>query len=126
MTEKTAAPRERGIYSATPPRQVLHHAEILVLQQMSDTLRRLADAQEKISDDVVAVKDRLTKIESAGLGEQLITLGQSLERACARIDVLEADKDKRSGMAELLGFVSRSAPWIATLAIGAWAYVTKR
>jgi lipoate-protein ligase A len=118
-------PAERGVFSATPSGQVLHHAEILVLQQMSDGLKRVADAQDKISDSITDVRDRITKIELAGTAQQLVTLGATLERACIRIDELEGDRDKRSGMSDLVGFAIRATPWLFTLAMGAWAYATK-
>ena len=126
MTARRTSDDGGTIFTPTRPHQVLQHAEILVLQQMSDGLTRLANASDKVADDVADIKERLVRIESAGTAQQLTTLGQTLERATQRIDALEGDRDRRTGMGDLLAFANRTAPWLVTIAMGAYAYFTKR
>lgn len=114
---------EGPIFTARAPGEVLQHAEILVLQQMSDGMKRLADGLDEVRGHVSDVRERVIKIESSGFMGQIAALTSDLTVCKGRVDALESDRDRRSGMGQLIEFANRALPWIVTLGIGLLAFV---
>jgi hypothetical protein len=118
--------RPGDIFTAAKPSEILGHAQILALQQMSSNLARLGTTVDQVAKDMGDVRERVARIEGSGMMTQLATMGQSLERACTRIDALESGSDKRSGVRDLVASFLKNMPWLVTMAMGALVYFAKR
>lgn len=104
----------------------LRQFEIEALRQITDNLRRLNDGQEKIIEGQVeqgksihAIDTRLTRIESNSVNKKVAELE-------LKVDALEAERDRRSGAANLAAIVFKSPAlgWIAGAAITLWALLS--
>ena len=94
-------------------------AGLILLQQISGGL-------EALSKDMRDVRERLIRIESQGAIERIEHVEQEVAdlRAAhdARINALEADRDRRTGMTTLAGWVMQNGRMIVAFVLGAVAF----
>lgn len=88
-------------------------AQILALREISENLaaqtRRLEGLTAKVDD----VRERLVRVEAQEIGKLVEGLRAELKMAFARIDLLEAQRDRVVGVASFWAWIGRSAPWLA-------------
>ena len=91
----------------------IREAQILTLRQISENLaaqtRRLEGLTAKVDD----VRERLVRLEAQEAGKLVETLRSELKAAVARVDLLEATRDKVAGAAVFWNWMVKSAPWLA-------------
>jgi hypothetical protein len=91
----------------------LHSAQIFALRQIGDNVaaqtRRLEGLTAKVDD----VRERLVRLEAQEAGKLVEAVRGDLKAALARIDLLEAQRDKVAGVAVFWTWIGRSAPWLA-------------
>ncbi|MDP2009241.1 MAG: hypothetical protein Q8K11_03595 [Phenylobacterium sp.] len=91
----------------------IRDAQILTLRQISENLaaqtRRLEGLTAKVDD----VRERLVRLEAQEAGKLVETLRSELKAAVARVDLLEATRDKVAGAAVFWNWMVKSAPWLA-------------
>lgn len=92
---------------------VMHDAQILALRQISENLaaqtRRLEGLTAKVDD----VRERLVRLEAQEAGKLVEALRSDLKAAVARVDLLEAARNKIEGAAAFWNWIVKSAPWLA-------------
>lgn len=93
-----------------------------VIKQLSDSVRQSVEATRDVARNVadmqktqVTVSERLAKLESNRVNEQVAKMEERLDGACARVDKLEQDKDRRDGAGSFLGGVFKFGPAIFSL-----------
>lgn len=109
-------------------------AEIHAMRQVADTLKALGDtiatqgraqtehtaastrAMEKLSEKVDGMNARLIRLEEQKHGREIDALRKDFAALAGKVDTLEAAQDRRTGMASVGGWLSRSAPWLMTAA----------
>ena len=88
-------------------------AQIQTLRQISENLaaqtRRLEGLTAKVDD----VRERLVRLEALEAGKLVEALRAELKAAVARVDLLEATRDKVAGAAVFWNWMVKSAPWLA-------------
>lgn len=91
----------------------LQQAQILTLQQIGENVaaqtRRLEGLTAKVDD----VRERLVRLEAQEAGKLVESVRSDLKAAVARVDLLEAARDKVEGAAAFWNWVVKSAPWLA-------------
>ena len=91
----------------------LQNAQILTLRQIGENVaaqtRRLEGLTAKVDD----VRERLVRLEAQEAGKLVEGLGSDLKAAVARVDLLEAARDKVESAAAFWNWVVKSAPWLA-------------
>ncbi len=91
----------------------LQQAQILTLQQIGENVaaqtRRLEGLTAKVDD----VRERLVRLEAQETGKLVESVRSDLKAAVARVDLLEAARDKVEGAAAFWNWVVKSAPWLA-------------
>jgi hypothetical protein len=91
----------------------LHQAQILTLRQIGDNLAAQTKRLEGLTNKVDDVRERLVRLEAQEAGKLVEALRGDLKGALARIDELEAQRDKVVGVAAFWTWLARSAPWLA-------------
>ena len=91
----------------------LGEAQLFALRQISDNLaaqtRRLEGLGAKVDD----VRERLARLEAQEAGVLVEAVRRELKSALARIDALEAQRDRVVGAAAFWTWLGRHAPWLA-------------
>ena len=91
----------------------LGEAQLFALRQISDNLaaqtRRLEGLGAKVDD----VRERLARLEAQEAGVLVEAVRRELKSALARIDALEAQRDRVAGAAAFWTWLGRHAPWLA-------------
>jgi hypothetical protein len=88
-------------------------------------LRQISGDLTALSKDMRDVRDRLVTIESQGAIERIERLSKQQDTLADRVNALESDRDKRTGMTDLTGWFIKNTPWIAAIVLGAIAFVLK-
>ena len=91
----------------------LHQAQILALGQISDNLSAQTRRLETLTAKVDDVRERLVRLEAQEAGKLVDLVRNDLKAAFARIDLLEAQRDKVFGVGALWTWLVRSGPWLA-------------
>lgn len=111
--------------------QALQQIEIQVLRQISDTLVAQGKSLTTMTERLHDVRERLIRIESQEMSKKLEQVEREaatarekivgdLNKACDRINTLEAAQDRRSGAVGLVEWFAKYTPWlVAILAAGA-------
>ena len=129
MADRPARARlspEAEIFTPAKPGEILGHAEILVLRQISDSMARLWSSVDKVGTDVTDVRERVIRIEAAGLQSQITNLEQDLDRATTRIGQLESDRERRTGAQGAWAWITKETPWFLALGMALFAWFVKR
>ena len=92
---------------------VLHQAHILTLRQISDNLAVQTKRLEGLTNKVDDVRERLVRLEAHEAGKLVDALRTDINGMLARIDDLEAQRDRLVGIAAFWAWLARSAPWLA-------------
>jgi hypothetical protein len=91
----------------------LHQAQILTLRQIGDNLAAQTKRLEGLTEKVDDVRERLVRLEAQEAGKLVEAVRGDLKGALARIDELEAQRDRVVGVAAFWAWLARSAPWLA-------------
>ncbi|CAN5519895.1 hypothetical protein BH10PSE5_BH10PSE5_34240 [soil metagenome] len=91
----------------------LQQAQILTLQQIGENLAAQTRRLEGLTSKVDDVRERLVRLEAQEAGKLVEGLRSDLKAAVARVDLLEAARDKVEGAAAFWNWVVKSAPWLA-------------
>ncbi len=93
--------------------EAIQQAHLLALRQIGENLsaqtRRLEGLTLKVDD----VRERLVRLEAQEAGKLVEAVRGDLKAAFARIDLLEAQRDKVFGVGALWTWLVRSGPWLA-------------
>ena len=91
----------------------LKEAQVTVLRQIGEAVaaqtRRLEGLTVKVDD----VRERLVRLEAQEGGKLLEAVRADVKCALARIDELEAERDRVAGAAAFWAWAARHAPWLA-------------
>ncbi len=117
------APSNEGqIFTPIKEGDLLHHAEIMTLRQIGNTLQSMtAELQASRSDmtdlkiDVAVIKERQT--QSMELKEKLTVLE-------AKIEKLEARNTKQDGAFSFMTMLKDFGPWIMAFAAVVWGLLS--
>jgi hypothetical protein len=103
-----------------------------VIKQLSESVRSSVDATRDVARNVsdmqktqISMLERLAKLESNRVNEQVAKMEERLDTACGRIDVLEHDKYRRDGASGAFKMIKDWAPFLAMLFSAAcvlWLY----
>lgn len=83
-------------------------AEIHAIRGVTDAVAALTRQVERMNGKVDDVRERVIKLEAREYERKI----EALEK---RVNELESAQDRRSGMASVGGWLSRSAPWLFTV-----------
>lgn len=87
-------------------------AQILALRQVGDQVGALVKRLDGLADKVDDVRERLVKLEVKESAPLIEAVRQELKSALARIDALEAQRDRVVGAAAFWTWLSRNVPWM--------------
>ena len=99
------------------PNDTRLHYEIV--RQLAQSVREQTTALLRMQEQLATISERLVKIESNRLHDDVERLRSDLYAETARVDALMRDKDRRDGAISAWEWIQRSAPWAAILAAGA-------
>lgn len=88
-----------------------HQAQVLALRQISENLAAQTKRIEGLTDKVDDVRERLTRLEAQETMKVVEEVRSELKTALARVDQLEAHKDRAVGVAAFFSWLAKSAPW---------------
>ncbi len=91
----------------------LRYVQIATLRQIGETLAAQTRRLEGLTSKVDDVRERLVRLEAQEAGKLVDAVRADLKAALARIDSLEAERDKVAGAAAFWAWCARSAPWLA-------------
>lgn len=91
----------------------LQNAQILTLRQIGENVAAQTRRLEGLTTKVDDVRERLVRLEAQEAGKLVEALRSDLKAAVARVDLLEAARNKIEGAAALWNWVVKSAPWLA-------------
>ena len=91
----------------------LQDAHLFALQQISENLAAQTKRLEGLTLKVDDVRERLVRLEAQEAGKLVEAVRFDLKAAFARIDLLEAQRDKVFGVGALWTWLVRSGPWLA-------------
>ena len=97
----------------SPSLEALQSAQILTLRQIGENVAAQTRRLEGLTTKVDDVRERLVRLEAFETGKMVDTLRAELKAAVARVDLLEAQRDKVVGVAAFWSWLVRSAPWLA-------------
>lgn len=113
MTEQNAAqtravaPEPGGRY------EELYSLQILTLRQIEGNLAAQTRRLEGLTSKVDDVRERLVRLEAQEAGKLVEALRSDLKAGLARIDFLEAQRDRVVGVAAFWNWLVKSGPWLA-------------
>jgi len=113
-----AATREGEIFSAVSPSEVIEQSHMMVL-------RRLSDDMTSVLKDVREVRDKVINIEAQNMMGKVGALEVDMKGAVARINDLESERDKRTGVQDFVGWLMKNTPWLIALGAAASAFLLK-
>lgn len=96
-----------------------------IIKGLADSIRQLTGSIQKMQETQVNMLERLAVLEANRVGEVVAKVEVAVEAAKNRIDVLEADKNRRDGAAGAFKMIKDWAPFLAMLfsaACAAWLY----
>jgi uncharacterized coiled-coil protein SlyX len=96
-------------------------ALILAVKQLSENVARMDRGMEAMNEKMSDVRDRLTHLEAQSYGEKISDLYKQIDILHAEIVVLQADKNKRDGVADNLEWLSKVGGWFTAIVMGAAA-----
>lgn len=99
------------------PNDTRLHYEIV--RQLAQSVREQTGALLRMQEQLATISERLVKIESNRLHDDVERLRDALHAETARVDALMRDKDRRDGAIGVWAWIQRSAPWAAIVAGGA-------
>lgn len=114
----------RQVMMSVPEPDAIRQAEFIMIQRISNQLDKNEARMEKIAESLHDVQIRVVRIESNGISDDLKSIKTDIARLWARIEVLEADRNARSGSMKILEWFYKLGPWIAA-AVAGWFAVTK-
>lgn len=91
----------------------LEEAQILTLQQIGENLAAQTRRLEGLTGKVDDVRERLVRLEAQEAGKLVEALRSDLKAVVARVDLLEAARNKIEGAAAFWNWLVKSAPWLA-------------
>lgn len=91
----------------------IQEAQILTLRQISENLAALTRRLEGLTGKVDDVRERLVRLEAQEAGKLVEALRSDLKAAVARVDLLEAARNKIEGAAAFWNWLVKSTPWLA-------------
>lgn len=90
-----------------------------VIRQLAESVRQQTAALSRMQEQMAHVLERLARIESNRVHDDVERLRAALVEETKRVDALMRDKDRRDGAMGAAAWLHRSAPWAAILAAGA-------
>lgn len=113
MSDEVMMPRKTS--------DALEQSHILALRQISDGLAQTNRLLERQANKLQEMHDKMVKVESLEIVTKFKDMKDSLDAACARIDRLETDKDRRDGATGFFEWAGKVVPWVLALlaALGA-------
>lgn len=100
--------------------------ELQLLRQISSQMVAHQELSLRMQESVQDVRERVIRIESSGTGARLDALKEASAVLSARLDRLEDDHQQRKGAVAFLGWLSKNAPWLLALLLGAVALLTRK
>lgn len=98
-----------------------HQAQVLALRQISENLAAQTKRIEGLTGKVDDVRERLTRLEAQETMKVVEEVRGELKAALARVDQLEAHKDRAVGVAAFTAWLSKVAPWLLAMGAAVWA-----
>lgn len=94
----------------------LRQFEIEALRQITDNLRRLNDGQVEQGKVLHSIDTRLVRIESN-------SLDSAVKLLITKVDILEADKDRRAGALGFVAWLKDFGPWLLAIMMAIFAAI---
>ena len=111
------------VFTSVREEDVLHHAELLTLRQITKNLELIASEMQAhrkdmttIQVDVAVIKERQT--QSVELKEKITALE-------LKIDILERRNDSQDGAYSFVKLLKEFGPWALSLVVLAWSLLGK-
>lgn len=99
-----------------------------VIRQLADSVRSMTTSLARMQEQMTSVSERLIRIESNRVHDDVARLQAEIVAERARVDALMRDKDRRDGAIGAAEWLRQAAPWaaiVATLAaVGTWLQST--
>jgi predicted nucleic acid-binding Zn-ribbon protein len=97
-----------------PDKTIAEQAQILAMQQISDTLRRLSNTIESQGARIQEMRDEITWFKARE--EQMADLRETVAGIEQRITSVEIRAAQQDGAFKLANFLKEYMPWIVALA----------
>lgn len=113
------------VFVPTTEERVAHLAEIQSMRAMTELLRNINVTMAKMQEVVTDTRERLIKLESSGIGRSIDGLRNEVDILEKRVDSLEQNEHRRTGMFVLAESFRQWAPWLLAFGAGMWAFLER-
>jgi hypothetical protein len=104
----------------------MNHAEITLLKIIGDNIATQTRTLESFGVDLREVREKVIRLEEQKVSRVVEEVKATLSVALAKIDTLEAQRDKAEGARSLLGWIAKNTPWIISgLAMAAAGFISR-
>jgi len=105
------------VFINVPAADAAQQAVLALLRQMTSSMEGIASRLDRHIAIVDDVRERLIRLEERD--KRIDENQQRLNEACARIDALEDQQQRREGALGFVGWIGKNAPWLGAFLIAA-------
>lgn len=109
-----------------PAADINEGMHLTLLRQLIDSVRAVNGQLNTINSTNLDLVQRLTRIESNRLEDQVKIAIQEHDQLVTRVAELEKVRQQSVGAFSIFVWVKDAMPWLVAMAMGGYAYVTKK